>query len=648
MKKVLVFVLSMFIFIISLFSHSIDAKGVNESRDRSLKLNGMTKDYNQEDYKMSTYSTTKLSRDNNKLVLLEESMDIDFIEKKFDFEYFEFIGNEHLNLIEVSNKDYKKLQNDKQIIIESVEDVIVRKSESMPNDVYRNEQWGLYETNYFTVWDRVESTSEIMTCVINSGISRNHPDFAGTDIRAGYNYITTGDVTYDQLGHGTSVTGIISATTNNNIGISRISNSVIIPLNVSDRYGDIYTSNTIQAIYDSADLGCDVINLSLGSERYSSLEAKAVDYAISKGVLVIAAAGNEGNHLHYYPASYDNVVSVGSINSNLKWSDFSNYNNQVTVVAPGEDIITTNNNHSYSNASGTSFSAPFVSAIAAILKDQDQSINQFDFIDILASTSIDLGQIGFDNYYGHGLLNIEEIIDMKIKQPPIFGDDIEAGWAFDDNEKNWHYIDQDGQLKTGWLKFENSWYFLNEKTTAREEGWLKVNNVWYYFNNSGIMQTGWQTINNNKYYLSDSGAMRTGWLLYEGREYYLNSSGAMTTDWSKIDDLWHYFKKDGILQTGWMKINNTWYYSDNTGAMQTGWKKINNTWYYLDNSGAMQKDWIKINNTWYYMNNGGAMQTGWLKIKDNWYYLNSNGAMQTGKKSINNKTYYFTSSGRMK
>ena len=104
------------------------------------------------------------------------------------------------------------------------------------------------------------------------------------------------------------------------------------------------TSKIIEAVYDAGDSGCDVINMSLGGPSYSATFNSAIQYAYNQGSIIIAAAGNEameGNPISY-PASYDNVISVGSIDESTNHSYFSNYNKFVDVVAPGQDILTTN------------------------------------------------------------------------------------------------------------------------------------------------------------------------------------------------------------------------------------------------------------------------------------------------------------------
>src|SRR5699024_3200404 len=122
----------------------------------------------------------------------------------------------------------------------------------------------------------------------------------------------------------------------------------------------------------------------------------------SQGSIVVAAAGNDGSNEYQYPASYDGVISVGSVGPELKYSDFTQYNDKVDLVAPGENIFTTvdwakdpyANDYAYVN--GTSFAAPHVSGIAALMSAVKPSISPDEFIEAIKTTSTDLGDPGYD------------------------------------------------------------------------------------------------------------------------------------------------------------------------------------------------------------------------------------------------------------
>jgi uncharacterized protein YjdB len=243
----------------------------------------------------------------------------------------------------------------------------------------------------------------------------------------GHNFVLGSDNIYDVNGHGTAVSGIIAAKTNNGLGIAGVVGSVnvrILPLQVANYAGDSYASDVISAIDYAIAKGADVINLSLGSNSYSALENDAVQRAIQAGVIVVAAAGNDRNSNYNYPASYDNVISVGAIDRTEHVSDFSNFNDKVTLVAPGDDIYSCGLYNSYSYHSGTSFSTPMITGIVAVLRAVEPSIQPNEVKHILQTSAQDRGEIGLDNHYGYGVANMDEAI-KQVSYIPLDGISLE-------------------------------------------------------------------------------------------------------------------------------------------------------------------------------------------------------------------------------
>ncbi|MFJ5713608.1 N-acetylmuramoyl-L-alanine amidase [Neobacillus sp. NPDC093127] len=198
----------------------------------------------------------------------------------------------------------------------------------------------------------------------------------------------------------------------------------------------------------------------------------------------------------------------------------------------------------------------------------------------------------------------------------------------------------------GWVQMDEQTFFYqngNKKT-----GWLKDEGKWYYLDADGVMQTGWVKVSNKWYFLNTNGVMQTGWVKVKGRWYFLTSDGAMQTGWVKVKGLWYYLDVDGIMQTGWIQVNNKWYYLNSDGAMQTAWIKLKGRWYYLQSDGAMQIGWVKVDNKWYYLDADGVMQTGWILDKGKKYYLDTNGAMVTGSQTIEGKQYSFDKDGALR
>lgn len=312
--------------------------------------------------------------------------------------------------------------------VSMVEEDKVRYLANTPNDPYYSSQWSLPNIQATEAWQQIGTLNKsIKVAVIDTGVDADHPDLAGRIASGGkgFNYSISSnnsvasDDFNDVLGHGTMVAGVIVANTHNSIGVAGVSGNLdvkILPIKVfwgSDPLkATCYTSDIIAAIDYAISQGVDVINMSLGAIGYIEAENLAVQRAINAGITVVASAGNDGNTSdagkYEYPASYNNVISVGSINSSNAKSVFSSYNDKVSVVAPGEGIVTTEKNSGYSYPSavnGTSFSAPVVSAIAAVLKGENPSAAPSQIKTTIQSSAIDLGTVGYDVYYGYGKVN---------------------------------------------------------------------------------------------------------------------------------------------------------------------------------------------------------------------------------------------------
>ncbi|MFT8349194.1 hypothetical protein [Clostridium saccharoperbutylacetonicum] len=156
---------------------------------------------------------------------------------------------------------------------------------------------------------------------------------------------------------------------------------------------------------------------------------------------------------------------------------------------------------------------------------------------------------------------------------------LKTGW-FKDIDGNWYYLDPTpgqtlGAMQIGWKKVDNYWYFLNMNVGDPQ----------------GSMETGWKKVDGNWFDLNQDGSMRTGWIKdTDGNWYYLQSNGVMVTGWNPIDGKWYHFKADGAMLTGWFEDNDKWSYLNQDGSMRVGWFNDNGTWYYLSYSGVMVHD----------------------------------------------------------
>ncbi|NKE06828.1 S8 family serine peptidase [Mesobacillus selenatarsenatis] len=144
------------------------------------------------------------------------------------------------------------------------------------------------------------------------------------------------------------------------------------------------------------------------------------------------------------------------------------------------------------------------------------------------------------------------------------------------------------ELKKGWKKEDNKWFYYNED--VKQTGWLKDGTKWYYLNKDGVMQTGWVQDAGKWYFLEKSGVMKTGWVKDGSKWYFLAKSGAMQTGWVQDGGRWYFLEKSGAMKTGWLLDGGEWYYLNTSGSMQTGWKLVGSKWYYFYKSGKMAKD----------------------------------------------------------
>lgn len=276
-----------------------------------------------------------------------------------------------------------------------------------------SENWNLDAVNCEFAWELGCFGNDVRIGVIDSGLYP-FPEFEDNVI-AGKNYLDGSTNTTDNIGHGTFVTGIIASKSK---GISY--KSKIIPLKCFEKDRDTYVDDLLDAVYDAVDIyDCDVINMSLGVSSDSTRLKRAITYATNHGAIVVSAVGNDGNTTMYYPAGYDNVVGVGSIDKNYEKSWFSQINKSVYVTAPGEDLESLSID-GYRDNSGTSFSAPHVTALAAIAKCIDKDIGTNEFKELLSVSSDDLGTSGYDVHYGYGLVNYKNFINEMIKSTSVF------------------------------------------------------------------------------------------------------------------------------------------------------------------------------------------------------------------------------------
>lgn len=276
------------------------------------------------------------------------------------------------------------------------------KSTYIPQEPSFKKQWYLNKIQMPKTWDITKGSPHITVAVIDDGVQQNHPELKGKIVNP-YNALTGGP-RYTPHEHATHVAGIIAASFNKSGTAGIAPNVKIMPINVFDRE-EASDYAVAQGIKYAVDHHADVINMSLGSPNYSALLDYYTNYAKSKGVILVAAAGNNGTFTKTYPAAFNAVVGVGATNSSDHRAIYSNKGSFIDFTAPGSNIYSTINGGSYAYLSGTSMAAPVVSGVVALVLSKNPFLSPKQVENILRRSTIDLGAKGRDDYYGYGRID---------------------------------------------------------------------------------------------------------------------------------------------------------------------------------------------------------------------------------------------------
>ncbi|MFN2526016.1 MAG: S8 family serine peptidase [Actinomycetota bacterium] len=316
-----------------------------------------------------------------------------------------------------------------------------------PADPHYGRQWNLVRIGVERAWDQATGEGAVIA-IVDSGIDLGHPDletqvaFSGdadfVDPRpacseGGADESCDSNGPQDEYGHGTHVAGIAAAATGNAIGVAGIArDATLLPVRVLDANGNGETSDIAEGVKYAADQGANVINLSLA---YDSIEGilgepetlyDAIDYAWTRGAVIVASAGNDSFPLCAEPAAHPRVVCVGAIDRSDLRSFYSNSDATMSnpfVVAPGGDglsdagfcggdIFSTylrpleplcSSEPGYEAIGGTSQATAHVSGVAVLLAGQ--GLDNEAIVDCLVATAEDLGAAGRDPVYGFGLVD---------------------------------------------------------------------------------------------------------------------------------------------------------------------------------------------------------------------------------------------------
>jgi subtilisin family serine protease len=273
--------------------------------------------------------------------------------------------------------------------------------------------WGADLVNAPTAWQNGHTGKGVIVAVLDTGVDYNHEDLknniwtntkeiAGNGIDddgngyvddvLGWNFNSNNNNVLDNNGHGTHVSGTIAAE-NNGIGVTGIAyNSQIMAVKVLDENGSGSYANIANGIRYAVDNGANVINLSLGGNSGNNTLKSAIEYASSKGVIVVMAAGNSGDATPSYPARYADKsgIAVGAVDKNNQLTDFSNRSGSQEikyVTAPGKDVYSTVPDNKYASYSGTSMAAPHVAGVVALMLSANPNLTESQVREIIISTA---------------------------------------------------------------------------------------------------------------------------------------------------------------------------------------------------------------------------------------------------------------------
>jgi subtilisin family serine protease len=255
-------------------------------------------------------------------------------------------------------------------------------------------------------WDVTSGAGQVIA-ILDTGVDLDHPDLAGRLV-PGYDMVDDDADPDDDQWHGTAVAGVAAATGGNREGaVGAAYGATIMPVKVLDHLGSGYDSDVAAGIRWASEHGADVINLSLGGPGASPVLRAAIADAVAGGAVVLAAAGNSGTEVPEFPAAYapqiDGLLSVGATDDAGVLTSFSSWGDSVTVAAPGRGLVAPSAGGGYLTASGTSFAAPLVSGVAALLAGEGATAAEVEAA--LVSTARDAGPRGRDPFYGAGVVD---------------------------------------------------------------------------------------------------------------------------------------------------------------------------------------------------------------------------------------------------
>lgn len=285
----------------------------------------------------------------------------------------------------------------------------------VPNDTYFSRQWHLPKVQAPAAWDLTTGAPGVTIAILDSGIDATHPELAASLV-PGWNFVDKNDKLTDVTGHGTSVAGVAAGAGNNGAGVAPLAwGCRIMPLRIADTNGYATLSTVASALTWAADRGARVANVSYGLSGASTLNT-AAQYFQSKGGVITVSAGNTGT----FDASADNpyLLTISATDQSDVIASWSTRGNLVDLSAPGASILTTTVGGGYGSGTGTSFAAPLVAGVAALMLSANPDLSGPQVLELLKQTADDLGTPGWDTTYGAGRVNALKAVQAAVNASP--------------------------------------------------------------------------------------------------------------------------------------------------------------------------------------------------------------------------------------
>lgn len=302
----------------------------------------------------------------------------------------------------------------------------------VPNDPLYSQQWGLDKVEAPAAWDITHGSSAVKIAILDCGIlspssawgdtngyPNGHPD-VGPKVVLENDWTGSPNGFDDFCNHGTHVAGIAAASTNNGIGVAGLGrDAMLLNGKVLDDSGSGFDSWVIEGIKWAADNGAQVINMSLGSPNPCGTALQtAVDYAWGKGVVIVAAAGNDGANMIGGPASCSHALAVAATDQGDQKPDFSDYGASVPVAAPGVNILSSNFVGQYESMSGTSMATPFVAGLAALVWTTPFGASNQAVVDRITQTADRIAGTG--SLWAYGRINARKAVSGAAVSMQVF------------------------------------------------------------------------------------------------------------------------------------------------------------------------------------------------------------------------------------